>query len=184
MNTVKLSTAVLIAINSLDSFSAYDVTQEIRRMSNDGEIEISDVMPQIMYRGVWVSDIQHNEVRELVNEYYQNDIFDATTSTDFGYVLYTKNTIGDAVASHTHQQAPTTAASLNTSPAQHQTILNKIKEYLKTTSFDRVTIKQMQSMLKGYSITCEEIQDMMVDGGYMDESDKSDTPSKVTFERV
>ena len=153
MKTITLQTAVMLEIANLlfagAPFSAYNVTQNIR-VKVDDEYDLSDVEKDgdLDDDDEWVefTPIEHDQVKALVRELYENGFIDATKKYNSkGYIEYVPNT-AIVITNNT---------ITNSSPTNVSPYYDKINDYL--TSHGPATIKQIQSALKVKGLLCEDI---------------------------
>ncbi len=164
MKTITLQTAIQLTIEALltmgGSFSAYQVTKGIRA-SVDKDYHISDVDTTVRFdddldEEIEYSEIPHDRVKELVQELFENGLFQA----DVGYVndginaykVFCPVTPTPQVPGNTVQQILNNVANL---PAQDWT--DKILPYIERKG--GASAKQIQSALKIKGITCKQILD-------------------------
>jgi hypothetical protein len=165
MKTINIITAILLSIRSFgnDQFSIFDITSNIRENLNDGEYELSIFGDRIAH------DVVKTHFTELADYGFLSDY---SMKHENGYRVFKRT---QALATTTINQstnAPTPAAT--TIPSDVQLIIYK---YLKGRS--PVTMKQIQSRLKGHTYTCQEIKDFLAAINLVDNSTVNNTPSKV-----
>lgn len=159
MKSITLQTAVMLAVNellALGGFSAYEVTKLIR-LKVDHEYYLSDVDERDVNfndpsAGSSFTVVEHEAVRDLVVELYQEGLFKANkgynTNGTSQWVIYTPI---DAVV----PAADPIPNIVNLDP-----LLDKINAYLSDKK--SATIKQIQSALKVKGVTCADILDAVL----------------------
>lgn len=194
MKQLHLVTAVLARVSHFHAlgldFSAYDITTSLREKVKDGEYDITDVAKDT-FAGAYVSVVDHSAVRDVLKELFTLDLIPNYTSTNHfnananrgagaSYVLYQFSKNPNPTASNVLSGAtsvPTTPATTTVPVAQtvsatlrlpDDTMWQKAKDYLanKRAFGIPATLKQVQSRLKGYSVTCEELRFGLVNRSY------------------
>ena len=151
MKEITIVTAILMAIKEFryDEFSIWEITKNIREKIDNGDYTLK-------FHGL---SAPHWAVKSLVEDFIVGGLFDeysVRTHID-GYRIFQKeDTAKTAIPSHTppivvHQQKTTNTTVLPTD------VQLKIFTYLKNNG--PVTMKQIQSRLKGHGYTCSEIYD-------------------------
>jgi hypothetical protein len=198
MKNLLFVTAVLLAVGELrqtkpQGFSVHDVTTRLREQVNQGDISFTDKS----YEDVDMSDgttlntqsVEHSEVKALFNDLYANGVItglDKSYAT--GYITYVNRPAQIAPAGTTTQPSVagvspigSNSVIVTTGKAQgpFPTINNsltqdKIRQYLSNTPKGQPrTMKQIQSRLKGYLATCEEIYNFLSKSYAMDNNQQN-----------
>lgn len=166
--SLTLQAAVLAVIGSFGTlnktFSAFDVTTELRRQANAGEVEITDLTIEPIgalntYR------IEHRDIRDLVRESFDNKDFTAITQrAPAGYIEYV--TSAPSFLSTTAQPVNQPAATFATGKDDQTTA--RIVSYVQNKLGVGInpTLKRVQSRLKGTSITTKEIGGILSAKGF------------------
>ena len=194
MKEIKLYTAVLLVIGSFTrSFSAHEVTQEVRKRVNDGEYDLTDVdygnVPELGINGYL---IEHNEVKSIIRE--AQEVIGLKSHHGPNYIIYSVKT--DEEESSAPEKNPFTkniVQQLSQNPFAKQPI-ESLKTYVAKSIIDGevgkkvlkyvkdhgpVTIKQIQSRLKrDGNFTCQQIQDFLVSKDLLNPFYKQDKASK------
>lgn len=156
MKNITLQTAVALAINAYLAagipFSAYDVTLSVRD-NVDYEYTVKDAGLDWDDDGDAYSVIDHDEVKALVVELFENGLFKASksygSSGGINFIVY-----NPLVVDASQAPAPVTAVADDNDP-----ILDKIKSYLSNKG--SATLKQVQSALKIKGVKCEDIAKLL-----------------------
>lgn len=165
------------------NFSAYDITRTLRQAVNDGEIQISDSSLQLQNgnSGNQFLNIPHGRVKEVVHQLFSESLIPDFVPQDNGvFINYTYNDPQTAVDPNPTRLINIVGATITNDGIlppdikKFDTIRNfdanliakgktpdkemweKVSEYLYSFSYAR-TAKEIQSRLKGYSVTCKEI---------------------------
>ena len=174
--SVTLQSAVLMQVQEFaannQTFSAHDITRNIRNKANSGEWEIPEVQ---MTGASFKNDIPHVKVKDLFKDLWQTGAFDQfLTLTDrFNgkYYEYTPTLVGTSATAPVQTSAsPSPSAQGSTSPltvppSPQKDVPDRIRMYLANCAARnfRPTIRQVQSAIKrGNSSsgwTCEQIRD-------------------------
>ena len=183
---MKLQTAVLCVIDGFSKvgkdFSAWDVTKFIRESVNTGKFQLVDG------KGVSTNTIWHNEVREIVHELYnsgmmakfgvidkedngtyQTFIFKKASNvpTTIQISLPPKPMAVDKISLPISESIwPSVRSAGQPTPKIDVNTASKINRYISLCD-DDPTIKQIQSAIKVKGITCQDINDWLVDNGYV-----------------
>ena len=192
MKTINLVTAVLLAIrekcNASLSFSSYEITQRVREQAKNSEVALRD-RATLALGGY---DIPHFEVSELVRELFDNNLLPVTRNSGAGYYIYTPdNSVVQASPAPVviPTSAPTLTPASTTTTNSGDTTQTSVSAVINpqadpnTDSEDKTdlilgyigrklekgqypSLKNVQSRLKGYSISTEEIQKLCLEKGY------------------
>jgi hypothetical protein len=179
-----LATAVLVVIDTFrlnsQDFSAWDVTKELRRLTNDGVIDISEA-PQTFYNGAPSRDISHANVRDLIHELSSHNLiqdFRKEFSGGGGFYVYRFQAAASkapVLASFVATvQAPVVSSNTVVAVATptrklSQAVVDRINSYVnrKQAVGLNPTLKQVQSALKGtQNLTVSQIADVVSNAGY------------------
>lgn len=137
------------------SFSLHEVTSEVRRRVNAGEVVLSDGKPST--EG-YPAQINHDEVKAAV----ANMNLDLDISYVNGYRVFSA-------------KAPTLVTPIST-VSNTSIIVDHIKNYVNSKMSKNLstTVKQIQSTLRRVgNVTCEEIVDILGQNGYNVQPDSS-----------
>lgn len=168
--------AVVAAFTSAqNSFSAHDVTRELRRQANTGEVDLLDLTRENVDGVPNTFRIEHNKVREEVAA--QLGALRGTYERDFsrGYTLYRPKanayaTLATSVptAPVNLANAPLTTFGVGSTATPDPDRSKKVSIYLirKHGAGDNPSLKQIQSRLKGDYVTCSELADLVKTLGY------------------
>ncbi len=175
---VHLATAVLLCIEDFNlkqsSFSAHDITRAVRDAVLDDEFDLVDIKETTEVDGQTVPLVEHNSVRDIVREFFKYR-FIPNYEREFGgqFTTYryqapdsTQKAL-PAPISVNPVAAPTKAANALKQP--DAAMWNKAAFYMENV-FDKgayPTLKQVQSRLKGYEVTCLQIKDWAEKEGYL-----------------
>tara|TARA_R110002167_G_scaffold98020_3_gene258273 strand:- start:11076 stop:11582 length:507 start_codon:yes stop_codon:yes gene_type:complete len=165
MKQINITTAVLLAIKGFEdeNFSIYDVTKEIRScVDKDYSIFGSS------------GNVPHDFVKFIFTELLENDLlsdYDAENSPN-GYRVFS---LADSKLVPTPSQPlPTLTLIQYPMPLGDQTkILNYVDDH------SPVTMKRVQSRMKGSSYTCQEIKDFLESMGRLPSNVQDVAVSKV-----
>lgn len=178
MQKLHLVTAVLATMSKFHAlkkdFSAHQVTTSLRDEVESGDLTISDV--EQTYGPNMVSNVVHSEVRDIVDElfklkYIPDYVTRVTTDpiTGRSYTLRkyqeevtpAPSLATKSVAALVGLTTPAQAAPSNPAPVAAPSlagpIAHKVYVYLQNRAPGLTTMKQIQSRLKGHSITCKEL---------------------------
>jgi hypothetical protein len=168
MKTYLFATAVVAAAQQLQNsgkpFSAYDVTKTLRSSVNSGDIHFSDRTTEDV-DGVDTYRVEHNEVKRIFTDAYSAGVFGTLGRTwdnsGNGFWSY-RGASGTPVYG---SPTPTIAKPL---PTQPQTNLEqKIVSYLHRQGIgSTVTMKRIQSRLKGYPVSCKDLASVLPKLGF------------------
>ena len=145
MKRITLTTAILMAIKAFGNlkFSIHNITTWSRDEVNNGNFEV-------YYLG---DTIPHSEVKETFEEIVDCGLLDDySKGYENGYRVYSKQNDEDQGDANT----PQAYTPQTTIPTDVQLI---IYNYMKNNG--PVTMKQIQSRLKGHPYTCAEIADFL-----------------------
>lgn len=167
MKQLPLAAAVAVTVQAFTTaqkeFSAHDVTRELRTLVNSGELGIID-LSRVDVDGIPNTyRIDHNTVRGYVRASF-GSVPNYERDNSRGYALYRPKTAGSSYsATPVATPAPTTYTSQVSAPPFSTAITSKVISYVNNKLADGIcpTLKQIQSRLKGYSITCKEIADIL-----------------------
>ena len=193
MKPLHLVTAILARIAHFHAlktdFSAYDITTSLREKVATGEYDIVDVRKDY-FGGALLAVVKHDAVRDIVNELFGLDMIPNYSATNHfnslrgvSYVVYRHGqnaTIQRPTASvptPAPVASPAPTAQFTNSAAQPQTVAAsqpntdmwaKAVSYVQNKKLlgQSPTLKQVQSRLKGYSVTCNEIYNFLKQKGY------------------
>lgn len=183
-----LSVAVLDILRDFDSnhrnFSAYDVTVELRKRVNNGEVELTDKVPTDI-NGMMTFPVNHEEVKEVVSSLWHNDFLknrqrEVLTGTNYWtyscQVAQASSTPNMPVAAPTmpvkstyitgtcppNHPALTSSCSL-TPPTLPVVTAAEIKEYVRKRRLDgkETTLKQIASRFKTSKLTIRDVADIV-----------------------
>lgn len=157
MTTISLNTAVLLAIQgvlaSQKSFSAHDITKAIRASVNDSEYLLSDRDTEDV-DGIQTQRVEHTEVRGIIDELYDAAVFgNVGMVRRFNGSFYEYSRPAQTPTRVTAATVAPQAVSVPSTPANQ--LLDVIKNYVQARG--PVTLKQVQSRLKGTSLTCGDL---------------------------
>lgn len=184
MKQITLTTAVLAATKNFrdDIFSIYNITRSIREDVESGDYEIVGSGRTVL----------HDEVKaaflELMEHVYGNEY--QTRDSGRGYREFQRisktqaaqcsapgcsNTATTSCAAPACPQvAPQTSQTTSSFPND---VKKSITDYLSKNG--PRTMKQIQSRLKGFSCTCEDLATYLGNLGLVDKSTTNNAPSKV-----
>ena len=175
MKTLTFATAVLCAIRRFTSisfdFSAHDITKELRRQVNSGEIALSDIDERDV-DGSITQYIEHDVVRNLVRELYTENLIPDYGRKDNGqYIVYTKLNITPSQTTTVTLAAQPTPTPTPTPPQPAISQITKetmVIDYVKrkVAKGEHPTLKRIQSRMKRASLTCGEIESVLMKYGY------------------
>lgn len=198
MKSLTLIAAIAAVIadktSSQSSFSAHDVSLELRRQVNTGELEVTDLTRETVDGIPNTYRIDHNKVREYVAQSFSNQMAGYERDFTRGYTLYRPQSQGSRTYIPGNglgrggrpvpapvAAAPTLVPAASFVPSL--TRVGKIRTYLsrKLTNGQTPTLKQIQSRLKGDDVTCAQLADIVKADGYRLEPNPScPSRSKVT----
>lgn len=186
MKSLHLVTAVLASIAGFHSrkanFSAYDITRDLREKANNGEVDILDVAR--LNGGS--ANVGHDSVRSIVQEVFSEKLipdYDGAPYYDAQHqVSYHLYTYQGAQPAPVPSAVPVPVPAVNVAPAAPlysttvQSALKqpdtdmwvKVMDYIKAKrrAGTEPSMKDIQSRLKGYKVTCQEIKNWLVSRGY------------------
>jgi len=154
MKTISMTVAILLAIKEFgnDVFSIHDITKNIRKNLNDSVYQLRYMFDQV----------DHNDVKDYFTELVDSGLLDDyyVRYNPSGYREYSKNgstssPVNNPQTTHTQvipRNTVPAAPSTTKIPTDVQVIVYK---YMKNNG--PVTMKQIQSRLKGHPYTCEDI---------------------------
>jgi stalled ribosome alternative rescue factor ArfA len=164
MKTITLQTAVQLTIRALleigITFSAYQVTQ-IVRASVDKDYHLSDVSVTAFKFDDDLDDevehtvIEHNTIKALVTELYENELFKANIE----YKNDGKNAYKAYAPIPNNIGLPTPTSTSVPIPSTTPDWYDKVLPYLERKG--GATAKEIQSALKIKGVTCEDILDAL-----------------------
>lgn len=175
MKNLKLITAILLEIraflNRNASFSAYDVTTSLRSRVNSGEFSITDV--DTLQSGA--ARIEHNEVKALIEEFYNEDLLPIQRSDNGHYRIYSAIKVSSsAPATQTVTTSPTTqdneefesdsSQCQDCSCDSESLVIGYVNR--KLSKGELPTLKSVQSCLKGVPITVVDIKNICCAKGF------------------
>ena len=166
-------------VSSDESFSAWNITQEVREAVNKHEVTIDGLRIVPLGQNPNTQYIAHDEVRALVYPYA--DALSGYRRRDTGqYQLWEPHDGDDDddvdldsdgpldVSSQYSQQStattPPTAAQLNQIPHRNRLIKTYIDNRLAVN--DPPTLKSVQSRMKGWPLSLDDIKDIAVAEGF------------------
>lgn len=166
--TVTLQTAILLQIKEFaaagKTFSAHNITEELRNKCNTGKIEIPEI-EDLSGNDSYRYNVDHKNVRNLFNEMRDNGVFDAdyqiTKTFNGSFFVYTAISTSSPATSFSTQQPPISVAQKFA--LSNAEIKRRIEQYLNNCASKNVcpTIKEIQSAIKrgnhSTGILCEDI---------------------------
>lgn len=162
-------TAILATINSFgtDSFSIFNITRAIREDVNNGLYSLEE------YDDI----VDHETVKKYFMELINNGILnDYTVSYNtIGYREYSKN---GTVTTPAPQTILPNVAQISQNSVFPFDIQRKMYQYIRDNG--PVTMKQIQSRLKGFSCTCEDLKSFLSKLNLIDPNTSVNPPSKVS----
>jgi len=185
-------TAVLKTIGTFYSkranFSKHDITVAIRNATKNSEFGILDVEYDF-FDDNFLPVIRHDDVKEVVKELFTENFIPNYKETFFDglpYVIYEYQNADDNSNSVT-SAALVDSASVQgyDSPVQAiqdfktEEMWEKAETYVK--NMKAVTSKMIQSRLKGYPVTCQQIVNYFTTNGYEVEYEFGNGPSTATI---
>lgn len=187
MKSITLTTAVLAAVKNFrdDVFSIFNITRSIREDVDNGDYEIAGSGRTVLHDDV------KNAFLELMDNVYGNDY--STRDSGRGYREF-QRTAGQTQSQSQAQPAKCPAPGCTnpntTSCAAPQcpqaSPLDSVKDTI--TSYLRSngprTMKQIQSRLKGFTTTCEDLATYLENLGIVDKSTVGNAPSKVRSKQI
>ena len=180
VQSVTLQTAILMEVKEFSltntPFSVHDITQNIRRKTMDGTLEI----PEVEVVGASIRfNIPHANVKSIFDEMWRNGTFDPflTLSRNFTgkYFRYAPTPVSTQSSQTSTQptqqsipQVPCTFAPASTTvqnntdnivKADKNTVTQRIKQYLEycKSAYVTPTMKKIQSSIKCNGWTCRDI---------------------------
>lgn len=169
MKTINIITAILSTVNSFgnDVFSIYNVTRAIREDVNDGSYlleEYDDFVDHDIVKKYFIELIENNALVGYSERYNQT-----------GYREYIKD---DAPVLNTPvvSTLPNVAQISQNSKIPFD-VQKKMYQYIKDNG--PVTMKQIQSRLKGFSCTCSLLKDFLSKLNLVDPKTLANPDSKV-----
>jgi len=150
-----LKEAVLDAVSTLKSngsFSAHDVTKQVRQSVNDGEYTLPGL--EAPSGSSFKFNVNHDDVKEVVDSLLNDGTLQNLGLTNVDYSgPYRVFQFGSAVATTTAADTTTTDdADVDQSDSP---VASRIKAYLNNVG--SATLKQVQSMLKVNGVTCKDL---------------------------
>lgn len=137
-----------------EGFSAHDVTTELRKRVNGGDLMISD-LEESEVDGSLTQNIEHEKVRTFIRELVAEEIFENLAKRyGNGYVIYYS----------TEVPAPASQQAVPTPTNTEQVVLDYVSR--KIMAGINPTLKQVQSRMKGIAITTAEIKSIAESNGY------------------
>lgn len=186
---MKLEEAIVSAITELKprgSFSAFDVTTQIRDAANNGAIDLPGLEARPNQHNIkyWIN---HQDVRALIDEMLNNGELNNLGLTDVRFNGTFREFVFDVNAPST-SPAPTTAtvpAVQTTGTASQPTVAStavatRVDNYLKRNLYNNPTLKMVQSAVKVNGITCEQFATIVTNLGYTVNDDGSGNASTFT----
>ncbi len=182
MKTLHLAIAILTRINHFHAlktdFSAFDITRSLREKVSNGEYDISDV-DKDTFGGQLVSVVEHESVKDIVKELFKEDLIPDYTPKNFfdsakgrSYVKYSfsNGAATQPITASAGLAAPASAVSAPKvtapAPAPSNAVWDKAVQYVKNRGTAPTSMKQIQSRLKGNSVTCKEIAGEFIRRGW------------------
>lgn len=151
-----LKEAVLDAVSTLKSngsFSAHDVTKQIRQSVNDGEYTLPGL--EAPAGSAYKYNVNHDDVKEVIDSLLNDGTLQNLGLTNVDYSgAYRVFEFGSAVAADTTSTTDTTDTTSDVDQADSP-VASRIKAYLDNVG--SATLKQVQSMLKVNGITCKDL---------------------------
>lgn len=163
--TTTFESAVQTVINDFvsnnKSFSLHEVTQEVRRRVNTGEVVLSDGQPS---SEGYPAQVNHDDVKTV----FGNMGLTLNVSYANGYRMFSPVTVTTPAA-----PAPTNSSSSSNIVWDH------IKNYLDNKKGQPVTLKQIQSTLRRVGkLTCDDIANLLYQNNYNVQTNTSAHASK------
>lgn len=153
MKTLKITTAILLAIKGFGTsqFTIYDITRTIRNDTSSGAYEVYS----------YGDDIDHDMVKEEFMELWVNGVLGGIllSYNPSGYREYQWVGANQPQPPQTTMTPTTVVQTAMATTSIPKDVQVKIYAYLKNNG--PATMKQIQSRLKGYSYTCQEIRDFL-----------------------
>ena len=171
-----LSEVVKFVINNWleagTSFSAHQVTEEIRRQTNAGEyfVEDADMRPDGKL------EIIHDEVKSVIDSLYQAREIECDKKFNGTYFVYSPlnddlddlvdpSLLGVTQSSQSQSQPPQVKPDYSVDDEKKDIIVGYVARKLK--EGEQPTLKQIQSRMKGIPILLQGIADVLKEEGYM-----------------
>jgi hypothetical protein len=169
MKTITVTTAILLTLKEFvnDTFSIHDVTKNIRKNVRNGEYELVD----------YVDSVPHDLVKTHFLELIDNGLLDNyyVRNNPNGYREYCLNPTFDSVQPATADPTTVVQNAMATTVLPTDVQL-KIYAYLKNNG--PANMKRIQSRLKGYNYTCQEIKDFLDKINLIDPASSVNPPSQ------
>ena len=177
MKQITLQTAVLAAVKNFrdDIFSIFNITRSIREDVANGSYELTS----------YGTSVNHDNVKEafleLMENVYSNEY--QVRDSGRGYREFQKiaqtQTVTPCVAPGCTNPSTTSCATPQCPQASSfpKDVTDCITAYLRNNG--PRTMKQIQSRLKGFSTTCEDLASYLANLGLVDKSTACNPPSKV-----
>jgi|SRR5579862_4516722 len=149
-----LKEAVLDAVNTLKSngsFSAHDVTTQVRQSVNDGEYILPGL--EAASGSAFKFNVVHDDVKAVIDGLLNDGTLQnlGLTGVNYGGAFRTFE-FGSAVAATTADTTDTDDTVVDDSDSP---VATRIKNYL--ANVGSATLKQVQSMLKVNGVTCKDL---------------------------
>jgi hypothetical protein len=182
---MKLEEAIVNAINELKprgSFSAFDVTTQIRDAANNGAIDLPGLEARPNQHGIkfWVN---HQDVRALIDEMLNNGELNNLGLTDVRYNGTYREFVFDVNSPATPATPAPAVQTVGTAAAPTPSTVGvsvKVDNYLKRNLYNQPTLKDVQSAIKVNGITCEQFATIVEQLGYTVNDDGSGNYSTYT----
>lgn len=175
MKTINVITAILATINGFgnDVFSIYNITRSIRDDVNDELYQLED----------YVDDVQHDVVKLYFNQLLDNGILNdySVRYNVLGYREYVKTDVTQVQVQVQPQAQPQNNLPNVSQISQNSVfpfdVQRKMYSYIKNNG--PVTMKMIQSRLKGHSCTCDQLKDFLSQLNLVDPNTVANPSSKV-----
>ncbi len=168
MKEISIITAILLEIKNQgdDSFSIYNITEAIRDSVGNQMYELSESG----------TSVYHDDVKKGFQEVYENGLLEDYDTQANG--LYREFKRKSAVGTQSVKPQSNQPLKLQQSSKMPLSIQAMILGYINNRS-GLITMKQIQSRLKGYGCTCEDIKDYLTSIGRIDSKTAHLPASKV-----
>lgn len=170
-----LATAVQCIVDEFGEaskrFSAYDITQELRRRVNEETAEISNI-PYEHVDGRYTQKIEHNDVRNEIFKLHHDGKLDRFQggNGNASYMVYEVKAASNPVkvlGVNPLSSSPVKALNQVANAVRPTPTDNDVMDYInrKHKAGENPTLKQVQSRFKGYQISTQDISDIAKKNG-------------------
>lgn len=176
MKTITLTTAVLAAVKAFrgDIFSIFNITRSIREDVESGTYELTGSG----------RTVYHDDVKAIFEELMDNVYGSQYQTRDSGrgyreFQLIVQGQTAQCPAPGCTNPVTTSCATPSCPQAVQplDAVRDNITQYLRDNG--PRTMKQIQSRLKGFSTTCEDLATYLSKLGLVDSTTKANAPSKI-----